>query len=391
MIDFNKIIEYCRHLSEIILKDKKGTGTFEGDILNKEDQEEILSDLNDKSYWADREQALSGINVDKEWKSLENRIIIPEKKKQYYWKYAAAAVLIIGFGVGVFYNSSMFDRLSPEATSSRELIVAGSDKAILTLENGEEVELADETSYNTDDANLVNSELLYTKELAPTKKPANGMSYNILTIPRGGKFLVQLSDGTRVWLNSDSQLKYPVYFIQGQPREVELVYGEAYFDVSHSTDNGGDSFVVKQERQKIEVLGTEFNISAYKDDEHIYTTLIKGSVAINNDQSTEILKPGEQAVNQNKTSNIKISKVEVAYATAWKDGFFMFQDETLSSMMQQLSRWYDVKVEFVNTEKQNYTFAGTLKRTDHIEKLLKSLEQTGEVTFEIKDKTIMIK
>ena len=178
---------------------------------------------------------------------------------------------------------------------------------------------------------------IYKQKKGCKSKTSEKLKYNYLTIPRGGKFFVELSDGTKVWLNSETQLKFPVQFIAGQSREVELVYGEAYFEVSHSTDHDGDSFVVNQNEQQIEVLGTAFNISAYKGDNVIYTTLVNGSVALSKADAKDILKPGQQAKNIINASRFDIYEVDVAGATAWKDGLFMFNDETLEEMMNQLA------------------------------------------------------
>ncbi|MAW95408.1 MULTISPECIES: FecR domain-containing protein [unclassified Leeuwenhoekiella] len=386
MIDFKEILEYSRKLSEGFLKGKKNKLFKEDGFISIEDQEAILRDLNDKSYWTEREKNLDQIDADREWKNIQTRIYIPQTKKSNYWKYAAAAVILFGIALGSYQYAPWDSFLPVNEKSNHQIIVSGSDKAVLTLDDGKEIELAENTSFNSKDANLANNNLLYTPQ-----ETTSEVKYNTLTIPRGGKFQVQLADGTRVWLNADTQIRYPVSFRKDQPREVELVYGEAYFEVTSSEINDGASFIVTQNQQKIEVLGTQFNINAYSENNLIYTTLVEGSIAINTSRSSSILKPGQQALNKVGIQDLEIIAVETSYATAWKDGFFMFQDETLSSMMQQLSRWYDVKVEFVNTEKQNYTFSGSLKRTDHIEKLLRSLEQTGEVEFEIKNKTIMIK
>ena len=386
MLDFKELTAYCKSLSKYILKGKENTATPHTHLIPKEDQEKLLNDFNDRSYWAEREKILAEIDVAEDWKALKSKIHIPESKKNYFLQYAAAAILIICFGLGVFYDVPNVLKSDANSATVQHSIVSGSDKAILSLENGEEIELTEETVYNGKNSNLVSNHLLYTKD-----KTTEELVYNYLTIPRGGKFFVQLSDGTQVWLNSESKLKYPVNFLKGKPREVELIYGEAYFDVSHSTEHNGDSFIVKQNRQEVEVLGTEFNISAYQNSTTIYTTLVEGSIALEKNGNREILKPGEQAINQNEANPIKIKSVDVAYATAWKEGLFMFKDAPLVNMMDQLSRWYDIEVDFINKEKEAYLFSGTLKREDHIEKLLHSLEKTGEVQFELTNKTIMIK
>lgn len=385
MTDFKDIIEYCKKLSKAILKGSNTDNLDTPSSLSKKDERDIVKSLNDTSYWEKREADLKAIDTEADWKKLEEKITVTKVRKIHFWRYAAAAVVLIGVGIGVFYKTPLFKNADNTVEIQQE-IVAGSDKAILSLDNGEQIELAEETVYTSDDASLQNNKLAYSKG-----KTSETLRYNYLTIPRGGKFFVELSDGTKVWLNSETQLKFPVQFIAGRSREVELVYGEAYFEVSHSTDHGGDSFVVKQKEQQIEVLGTAFNISAYKNESTIYTTLVNGSVALSKAAAKEILKPGQQAKNTINTSRFDIYEADVAGATAWKDGLFMFNDETLEDMMIQLARWYDVEVAFENEDKKQYTFSGTLQREDHIAKLLNNLEKTGEVQFEINNKRIMIK
>ena len=145
----------------------------------------------------------------------------------------------------------------------------------MTLADGSKIALEKGTPVQTQNANSNGEELIYE-----SSKNTSRLVYNYLTIPRGGQFVIKLSDGTKVWLNSASQLKFPVAFIEGESREVELVYGEAYFEVSPSTAHKGAHFQVYNKKQKVEVVGTEFNIKAYKDESNIYTTLVNGKVNV---------------------------------------------------------------------------------------------------------------
>ena len=148
-----------------------------------------------------------------------------------------------------------------------------------------------------------------------------------------------LSDGTKVWLNSESQLKYPVAFNDGETRQVELVYGEAYFDVSPSTAHKGARFKVFNQSQEVEVLGTEFNIKAYKDETNIYTTLVEGKVAISAAGKNQILKPNQQSNLNLETGSIEITTVDVYNETTWIDGIFSFENKPLKEILKVLSRW----------------------------------------------------
>lgn len=375
MIYFNELIEFSKKLSKAILN---SVDINTPEFLDESDKNDITQKLNQHSYWEKRNNILSQIDVDNDWKRIEEKILVPKIKRFRFAKYAVAAVFVIGL-ISLFVINQQTKQYPTQ-------IVSGSDKAILILENGEKIELAKGVQYSNANAALVNNQLQYDKA-----KETQSTGVNILNIPRGGQFVVQLSDGTKVWLNSETQLKYPVKFISGKPRVIELVYGEAYFDVSHSTENDGDAFRVVSQNQTIEVLGTEFNIRMYPDENNIYTTLSTGSINISSRDNSQIIKPGEQAIVSNVDFDMHVKKIDVAYETAWKNGLFMFEKEPLKEMMTELSRWYDVEVVFEDPKKENYIFSGLLNRADNIGELLENLEKTKEVEFEIIDKKIYIK
>ena len=345
--------------------------------LNEKEKREIEEKLNQKSYWKERNAFLESIDVNKEWKSLEAKL---QRKKSKYSFFRYAAVLVMVIGVASFF---LFQNHQIE-TVETQTIAAGTNEALLTLENGEEIVLQNGISFRNTHALLSNNRLQYQKE--PSEKT---IQFNYLTIPRGGQFQIELADGTLIWLNSESKLKYPVSFIPGQIREVELLYGEAYFEVSPSTEHHGDHYRVITNDQKVEVLGTKFNIRAYKE-EDIYTTLAEGSVAISKNDQRELLSPGEQGINSGRT-RLFVKPVKVEEEIAWKNGMFMFEQEKLSKMMTELSRWYDMEVIFENKQKQSFRFSGVLNREEHVSKLLRNLEKTNEVKFEIIGKTIHIR
>ncbi|MDH5414905.1 MAG: FecR domain-containing protein, partial [Flavobacteriaceae bacterium] len=267
-------------------------------------------------------------------------------------------------------------------------IVPGTEKAILTLEDGKQVELEKGRAYINSKVNSDGENLIYNREKSDKGK---NIVYNYLTIPRGGQFFVQLSDGTKVWLNSESKLKYPVSFDLDKTRNVELLYGEAYFDVSESAKHNGASFKVKTKVQDIEVLGTEFNVKSYNDDNIILTTLIEGKVKVSNGVVNKLLKPGFQTNINIKRNDINVFRVDVDNVVAWKNGFFSFEKERLEDMLKTLSRWYSTKIIYENENKKDLIFSGVLKRTSSIEELLIKIEKTGRVQFKIDKKTITVK
>lgn len=301
-------------------------------------------------------------------------------------KYAAAAVIL--FGLGYFYQQGVFN--SPIGTSPTIVntdIQTGTDKAILTLEDGSKVALEKGQKYTTDEVDSNGEDLIYN-----TKKSKTAITFNYLTIPRGGEYHIQLSDGTEVWLNSESQLKYPVSFREGETREVELVYGEAYFDVSPSTEHEGSKFKVFNLSQEIEVFGTEFNIKAYKDETNVYTTLVEGLVSVGFDGKSQYLTPSQQSNLNIESKSLAISKVDVYNEIAWKDGIFSFEEESLQEIMKVLSRWYDLEVVFENEDIKSEEFYGLLRKDQNIEKILTTIKNYGIIEeFEIKNKILVLK
>ena len=303
------------------------------------------------------------------------------------YKYAAAAVIV--FGLGYFFKDNIFNTLvepTPIIVNTN-IIEPGTDKATLTLEDGSVVALEKGTSFQTQNSNSNGEQILYDAGDSNSKE----IVYNYLTIPRGGQFLIKLSDGTQVWLNSESQLKYPVSFIDGETRKVELVYGEAYFDVSPSAVHKGSKFQVFNQSQEIEVLGTEFNIKAYKDETNIYTTLVEGKVVVSAFNKIKILAPNEQ-LNLNLSNNIMVSSlVDVYREISWKEGMLSFKNKPLKDIMKVLSRWFDIKVVFNNEALEMITFNGSLDKKLSIEEILDIIGSTNNISYEINDKTILLK
>jgi hypothetical protein len=308
--------------------------------------------------------------------------------KYKVFKYAAAAVIV--FGLGYFFRDNFFNKTleTMPIIVNTNTIVPGTDKATLTLEDGSVIALEKGASFKTQNANSNGEEIVYESGKRNSKK----VVYNYLTIPRGGEFFIKLSDGTQVWLNSESQLKYPVSFVEGEPRQVELVYGEAYFDVSPSIENQGSKFKVVNNAQDVEVLGTEFNIKAYKDEVNIYTTLVEGKVIVSALNKTKTLIPNEQLnLNRSNNSIIVLSGVDVFREISWKEGVFSFRDKSLKDIMKVLSRWYDIKVVFNNKDIEKQTFHGSLDKKLSIEKILSIISTTNNIWYEINDNTVLLK
>ncbi|REE83015.1 FecR family protein [Lutibacter oceani] len=312
------------------------------------------------------------------------------RKLKLIWRYAAAASVTVLLATSLFLNFKN-EMLGKQPISVKNDIKIGTNKGILTLQNGEQVLLEKGKEYNSQTANSNGEQLIYAENTDNQKSTSKEIAYNVLTIPRGGEFFIQLEDNTKVWLNSESQLKYPVAFTDGQLRKVELVYGEAYFDVSHSTEHKGSKFKVFTKNQEIEVLGTEFNINAYKDESDIYTTLVEGKIAVANGKSNTILNPNQQSIIKDNIEGIYVVEADLFTATSWRKGIFSFENLSLEKIMQTLSRWYDVEVEFSNPKIKEENFTGVLRKNQNIEEILKIIKTMNNISYEIDNKKIILK
>ena len=316
--------------------------------------------------------------------ALRRRIRKEKRARFKLLKYAA--MIVLAFSLGYVYHKTNTEEAVPfeEPVIVNNQIETGTDKATLTLANGEEVALIKGTAVETDNATSDGEEITYNKTTG------SAISYNYQTIPRGGQLQITLADGTKVWLNSETRLKYPIAFVKGRTRQVELVYGEAYFEVSPSSEHNGADFKVFHDQQEVQVLGTEFNIKAYRDETHIYTTLVEGKVSIYALDQNRMLAPGEQSILDGNT--ISVSEVNIYNETSWKEGIFSFEDKQLRDIMTVLSRWYDMEVVFEDSELEKLEFLGKLKKSQSIEEILNAILNLSVIhTYEINGKTIILK
>jgi len=302
-------------------------------------------------------------------------------------KYAVAASVVAFVVIYNTLNNGALKNLVKEDAIVNTSIEIGTNKAILTTEDGSNITLAKGEVLSLENLKSNGEELVYSKNQTNKKE----IAYNYLTIPRGGQFFVKLSDGTQVWLNSESKLKYPVAFVMGEKRTVELVYGEAYFDVSPSTEHNGAKFIVTNNNHEIEVLGTEFNVKAYSNESNITTTLVEGKVNIKYQGEEYLLLPNQQSVLDRNTNTITFKDVDVFHEISWKEGIFSFNNTTLKEIMVVLSRWYDFDVEFKDKMVEKELFVGTLGKNEKIEDILKNLKELGIINkYEFHDKKISI-
>lgn len=324
-----------------------------------------------------RQKLLGGLHI-----KMKLRVKVTNK----YIQIAACVLLVSGTTLLLYprYKSNFAAKKLKRATA-QILVQPGSNKATLTLSDGSSIDLDDSKAGTLCKQGTVtvgkreDGSLVYQ-----SSGSQNAVAlYNTITTPKGGQYQLVLSDGTRVWLNAASALKYPATF-NGSDRKVELT-GEAYFEVAK---NKNMPFKVSLNSMSIEVLGTHFNVNAYADEPEVTTTLLEGAVKLTNASGQSTLNPGQQATfgEQNK---FKIREVNTDEAIAWKNGYFIFDNENIQHIMRKISRWYDVDIDYAGRVDEG-DFGGTTSRSSSISGILKSLELTGTVHFKVQGRRITV-
>ncbi|AUP78723.1 FecR family protein [Flavivirga eckloniae] len=385
----NKIKSLSKRLAASLIKNETSSDLEKSEIFDQTTKAKILMDIKD----GDRLDLLKKIDTEKDWEILKKKIQASERSKKSfkYWPYGVAASVVLLVSVAFVLNKTDQSVGDDTPTIVNNNIEIGTDKATLTLEDGSQVALEKGQVYESSNITSNGEEIIY--QSGKSGKQANAeIAYNTLTIPRGGQFHMVLSDGTKIWLNSESQLKYPKAFNDGETREVELIYGEAYFDVSPSTAHKGARFKVLHQSQEVEVLGTEFNIKAYKNETNIYTTLVEGKVAVSSAGKKHKLVPNQQLNLNLETNSVNTTTIDVYNEVSWKNGIFSFENMPLKDIMTVLSRWYDMDVNIDNVVKKEERFIGTFNKTNRIEDILLAIKSTNVISsYEINDKTLVIK
>ncbi len=264
------------------------------------------------------------------------------------------------------------------------------NNAVLLLETGEEVALQEGSALHTQNA-VSNKEGLEYSQGAVADTDTE-IAYNYLTVSRGSQFYVKLADGTKVWLNSESKLKYPVHFPKAQSRVVELLYGEAFFEVSPSVKHQGADFKVIHKEQEIQVLGTKFNVKAYSGETKVFTTLAEGKVQINTPREKHTLQPEQQAILNDNTYALSIHKVNLREEIGWVKGEFIIRQKNLKQIMRVLSRWYDMEVIFEDKELEDVKFVGRIQKDQEITEILDRIKNFGIIkNYEINEKQVRLR
>ena len=328
-----------------------------------------------------------GENGEEEFLHLEKSIYDQKSRRMTLrWSIAASIILLVGLFVGRTINGVR--DMHEEQELAKNVMQPGTSKAILMMADGKEVVLEQGQNLNI----LLNERVRVATSNRGIVYEEHGKGvvteeYNKLTTPIGGEYSLVLSDGTKVFLNADSELKYPVEFSDGK-RIVDLK-GEAYFEVHKDSLR---PFVVRVNGAEVTVLGTSFNVNTYGDDGQIYTTLVNGAVRVSSVKNgqAEVLKPGMQSVMDVQSGQLTVREVDVDPYVAWREGRFVFRAMTLDLIMRQLQRWYDFEVFYQNPELKDYEFRGVIKRDMDLDKVLSVIKVTTNVDFEVKGKVITI-
>lgn len=338
------------------------------------------------------------------WDNIYNRVHLDDKSstisldetfpRRIGWRKIAAAVIIFGVILG---GSIYFITRKPPAEIVKAVIeplrspndiVSSGNNAVLKLSNGTIIILdTAKTGVIAVQGNeklilLDSGKLAYTHAAIAGSKPEE-ISYNTISTPRAAQYQLVLSDGTKVWLNAASSLRYPTDFT-GKERSVELT-GEGYFEVSKNKEK---PFIVRTYGMEVSVLGTHFNIMAYEDENAIQTTLLEGIVNVRYDKQSDLLKPGKQAILNREKNNLTESNANVNQAVAWKNGYFYFERTDVNEIMRQVSRWYDLDIVY-EAQLPDMKFSGKIQRRLPLSGIAHLLE-SSQIHFRIEGKKCII-
>ena len=307
------------------------------------------------------------------------------RRMLFTWITSAAACLLVALTLLYTWSGEEKENMQLEVAQ----VVGGQADVTLVLGNGQEVSLTRDSSFELKVGNVNVQQhsgdgLRYVgdKDSLSDNVP---VEYNTIRVPRGGEYVLTLSDGTKVWLNSATDLRFPVRFT-GKTREVEII-GEGYFDVAKDARH---PFIVRSGEMRLQVLGTSFNVKAYADETIKAVTLVTGKVQVKAGQEEEVLLPGWQSIWDEREHQLDKCQVNVEPIISWRMGMFDFAEMPLEELVVQLSRWYDVDFFFVNQNIKKIRFTGAIKRSNSLKFMLDFLEMTSGVRYEIKGKTVCL-
>ena len=350
------------------------------DERHREEYADILESLKTgNEAWKDQERGRQ--LMESRWGAVKSHTVQKTGRWITWSKYAVVIVLFVSIGIFGLVN----EEKQEVENGTVAQIEHGSMKAQLVLANGKKVDLRPETSLQLEEVGgtrilTSDNRIKYSGKDSLAGQSAE-VKYNTLIVPRGGEFSLELADGTRVWLNAESRLRYPVAFT-GKERKVEME-GEVYFEVAKNKEK---PFIVTVNGVDIRVLGTSFNVSAYQ--EEVVTTLVEGKVQLKKGNEQVILSPNQQAIWSD--DEFRVKQVDARNYVLWKEGIFYFEDVDLETILDDMARWYNVNVFYMNPALKEMKFSVEIRRYGDINEILRRIGQTKRVKFEIKDRTINV-
>lgn len=344
---------------------------------NEAEYQELLKELREgKGKVEDRESI-----TEREWKKFVQSQTGRRFIARRWLPYAAILLLLLGGVVTLHWMKSQTEH---EVTEEGITIARGD--IVLILSNGEKVALRDSVRIRKEEnkANfqIEDKTICYSDDTTNAGRDA----YNTLIVPRGGEYKIVLADGSRVWLNSETEFHYPVAFT-GKCRRVVLK-GEAYFEVAKDTLK---PFVIRTLGEiDVKVLGTRFNLASYKEENEVVTTLAEGSVEVSSPDETVRICPNEQLVFNKTSHRFTRRQVDAGMYLAWKEGKFIFENQSLQQIMKQLQRWYQVEVVYADEAVKDSRFSGDLKKYDDFGKIIEMIKEVSGLQIRIENKCVII-
>ena len=352
-------------------------------LLDDQSLQDVYKELSDRGYLKKQFMEYEKYSSQKAYREFKERRGHSGRIRIVRWVAVVAAVWVLALGVTLWMTFGKKENVAPLPVASK-IIPAGEKKATLTLADGTEVHVEEITAQVLQEKGMNieyrNGEIVYHKSEEKTTE----VVYNKLEVPRGGECMIKLDDGTKVWVNAETKLKYPVTFV-GDRREVVLE-GEAFFDVAKNEK----PFIVKTSFGDVRVLGTAFGISAYASEPESYTTLVRGKVSVEREGiKPVVILPGEQVVTSKDGKMIK-QQVDVEEFVGWKDGIYVFKEKSLGEIMKTLERWYNISVDFQEKSLVDLPFTGNLKRYDDINVFFDALTRTGDMKYRVEGNQVIL-
>ena len=352
-------------------------------LLDDQSLQDVYKELSDRGYLKKQFMEYEKYSSQKAYREFKERRGHSGRIRIVRWVAVVAAVWVLALGVTLWMTFGKKENVAPLPVASK-IIPAGEKKATLTLADGTEVHVEEITAQVLQEKGMNieyrNGEIVYHKSEEKTTE----VVYNKLEVPRGGECMIKLDDGTKVWVNAETKLKYPVAFV-GDRREVVLE-GEAFFDVAKNEK----PFIVKTSFGDVRVLGTAFGISAYASEPESYTTLVRGKVSVEREGiKPVVILPGEQVVTFKDGKMIK-QEVDVEEFVGWKDGIYVFKEKSLGEIMKTLERWYNISVDFQDKSLVDLPFTGNLKRYDDINVFFDALTRTGDMKYRVEGNQVIL-